>query len=316
MSGKESDSEWLAKNYVDEEWLKLHDSVSRFAVINKDGTLTKTDNWVKDVDGREWSNSGYTPYTSYYGSRRWNEWLTDKDEYPYVANECATYGVKRNSYTYPSINGAALVKVLEQIMPDKDMLNAAIDYVKNKPAYVIDDSLRVKGKVVNNLTYTDNGEIVDMNENSDTHLGLLSPKQIKSIASKIEMYLSEPLTKDGLFFDNDLGSNIAVGIDIVAAKTYISRGTGLDASNLLADLEYRLNFFDYGGINNQIVLEAPLSNETFALGSFDQGTFDLETTVALAVVDELLTRQLDDDYYDALSEEGGLDTTHRLTIKR
>lgn len=65
----ESDTEWIAKNYIDPDWVKACDGMSRWLIIKPDGTLVKLGTWVTDSAGRSWSNGTYSGYT-YTGYNR------------------------------------------------------------------------------------------------------------------------------------------------------------------------------------------------------------------------------------------------------
>ena len=63
LKGDESDTEYVANHFTTLEDLQKIDSISRYIVIHPDGTCEKIGSWVKDADGRLWSNGGYAPYS-------------------------------------------------------------------------------------------------------------------------------------------------------------------------------------------------------------------------------------------------------------
>ena len=116
------------------DWVKQFDSVSRFVIINPDGTMEMTDNWVKDEDGRYWSNSGYEPYysKSSYGPYR------PYHGRGYVDNECAVATRKPSQTIYSdySASTTGVKAVLQCLFPDKkDLINDLYSFVAEKGIY-------------------------------------------------------------------------------------------------------------------------------------------------------------------------------------
>lgn len=66
LKEKESDTEWVAKNYQGIDWLKKLDDVSRWVIIDPKGNIDFLGTWVTDDDGRKWSNSGFRGWSNYY----------------------------------------------------------------------------------------------------------------------------------------------------------------------------------------------------------------------------------------------------------
>lgn len=66
LAKNESDTEYVANHYTSMEDLKRMDTSSRYLVIHTDGTYEKSGLWIKDPEGREWSNGGYQSYVARY----------------------------------------------------------------------------------------------------------------------------------------------------------------------------------------------------------------------------------------------------------
>lgn len=83
LKGDESDTEYIANHFTTLADLQKIDSISRYIVIHPDGTCEKIGTWVKDADGRQWSNGGYAPYSySKYNYKSYrSRYYDDTDDY-------------------------------------------------------------------------------------------------------------------------------------------------------------------------------------------------------------------------------------------
>lgn len=322
MHKSESDTEWLAKNAKDMDEIKKIDGISRFVIINPDGSLTMTANWVKDKDGRHWSNSGYTPYTSAlngYSNTYWQNHgygYVGEDDHagPYVQNECAT----RTVYASPKVatedyggfhpQSSVVLKILEKLYDVDDALKDITEMVKKHKVYQYKDMLYSGGQILEVSLRPDKTIAV----HKVIRDGDMSYSDMGKIRDEVIRQLMDPINKDILFFDKDLGDSIGVGIKITQCSIYRVSNVGYNV-----DVDYHFTFSEQGSTVPKVyenLLHGDLYSNTYTI--LDSESENLVYTIATMIIDGILENPLDEDYYNTLVKIGDTDVSHKLTIKR
>lgn len=126
MDKSESDTEWLAKHTTTLEQIANYDGLSRYLIVRPNGKMEKTDNWLKDDDGRWWTNSDYKPYPIYsyrgaygYGHGYHYDEYDDYDAFGAYRGYNHTKPKSSPASTYPIINHSK-VDLTPSVPPKSD----------------------------------------------------------------------------------------------------------------------------------------------------------------------------------------------------
>lgn len=293
LRASESDSEWLAKHFVDINWVKSYDSTSRFVVINPDGTMETSGSWVADDAGRKWSNSGFTPYRSPYTSYHWRG---------YNDNDCSVYGYNNTHYpqakytsNIPSVS--AMVLAFNLVADNRKLGTEIYNCLKDHVTYIVKGELYMDDKVIENFVYRD-GVIEPVFKNSTANP--ISNSDIVELEDQINGMLKRE--KVNLFFDKDLGDSVRVSVIITDMKY-----TKTDGALAKITMSYMYEFDEVGNP----LLESSVMESSF---SIPEDEWDYLRLAKEVLYSEIIETTIDDEYFYALGDETEFDTSHRMTI--